>query len=121
MSEGKPPSSLEDIDTRLRQARARGKPRGRKASENRSSIKGAGLAMRIGVELVAGLIVGVGIGLLLDRWLGTTPWMLVGFFFMGAAAGMMNMYRTVRRLEYGAGYKPAETKKTPTDPDDRQD
>lgn len=121
MSEGKPPSSLEDIDTRLRQAQARDKPRRRKARENRGSVEGAGLAMRIGVELVAGLIVGVGIGLLLDRWLGTTPWMLVGFFFMGAAAGMMNMYRTVRRLEYGAGYKPAKTKKTPTDPDDRQD
>jgi len=43
--------------------------------------------------LVAALIVGVGIGLLLDRWLGTTPWFLIVFFLLGAAAGILNVYR----------------------------
>ena len=54
--------------------------------------------MRIGVELVAGLVVGGGIGWLLDRWLGTMPAMLILFFFLGAAAGIVNVFRTVRQM-----------------------
>jgi len=36
-------------------------------------------------------VVGVGIGYLLDTWLDTKPWFLVGFFFVGAAAGVLNV------------------------------
>jgi ATP synthase protein I len=54
-----------------------------------------GLAFRIAVELVAALAVGLGIGWAIDRWLGTRPWGLVVFFFLGAAAGMLNVYRAV--------------------------
>ena len=44
-------------------------------------------------ELVAALLVGVGLGYLADRWLGTLPLLsLLGFLF-GAAAGMLNVYR----------------------------
>jgi ATP synthase protein I len=35
-------------------------------------------------------------GLALDRWLGTSPWLLLVFLALGFAAGMMNMLRTVR-------------------------
>jgi ATP synthase protein I len=51
--------------------------------------------MRVATELVAGLVVGVVIGLLLDRWLGTKPWLLVVFFLLGAAAGLLNVYRAM--------------------------
>lgn len=57
-----------------------------------------GLAFRIGVELVAGLVVGGGIGWLLDRWLNTGPLLLIVFFFLGAAAGMLNVWRAVKHL-----------------------
>ena len=56
-------------------------------------MKGLSIAFRIGIELVSALVVGVGIGYLLDVWLDTKPWFLVGFFFVGAAAGMLNVYR----------------------------
>jgi len=68
------------------------------------------MAFRIGSELVAGLIVGVGIGLLLDKWLDTSPWFLVAFFFLGAVAGMWNVYRTARGLGLAAGFRPAPGK-----------
>ncbi|MGH6952806.1 MAG: AtpZ/AtpI family protein [Alphaproteobacteria bacterium] len=56
------------------------------------------MAFRIAVELVAGLAVGVAIGWVLDRWLGTGPWLLVLFFFLGAAAGVLNVYRSAKAL-----------------------
>ena len=56
-------------------------------------MSGMGIAFRIGLELVSALAVGVGIGYLLDLWLETKPWFLVVFFFIGAAAGVVNVYR----------------------------
>ncbi len=56
--------------------------------------------------MVAGLVVGTGIGWLLDQWLGTRPWLMVVFFFIGAAAGMLNVYRTVAGLGLAVGYRP---------------
>lgn len=52
-----------------------------------------GVGVRVGVELVAALIVGVGIGWYLDRWLRTSPLFLVVFFLLGGAAGIANVWR----------------------------
>ena len=66
-----------------------------------------GIGVRIGVDLVAALVVGLGIGYLLDRWLGTSPWLLIGFFFLGSAAGVLNVFRAVRGYGYAVGYREA--------------
>ena len=108
MSEPSPPPGLDDLDARLREAKAR---RAGKKARDDALERGSGLslALRIGVELVAALAVGVGIGLLLDRWLDTAPWMLLLFFLLGAAAGMLNVYRAMAGYGYAAGYrKPPE-------------
>jgi ATP synthase protein I len=108
MTEKKPSPSLEDLDARLRQARGRRPDRSAETDQgpNRNSVgSGLGFALRIGIELVAALAVGVGVGLLLDRWLGTKPWMLVVFFFLGSAAGFLNVYRAVSGYGYAAGYR----------------
>ena len=42
-----------------------------------------GLGFRIAVELVAGIAVGTLIGYALDGWLGTRPWLMVVFLFLG--------------------------------------
>lgn len=78
--------------------------------------RGSGLsfALRIGVELVAALMVGVGIGLLLDHWLGTRPWMLLLFFVIGAAAGILNVFRVMAGYGYAAGYKRPEEREDRT-------
>ena len=52
-----------------------------------------GIGFRAGVEVVSALLVGVGLGFLLDRWLGTWPWLFLVFFILGAAAGVLNVYR----------------------------
>lgn len=107
MSDESPSPSHKDFDARLRAARAK-RASTRDGAEAPARDGGLGFALRIGVEIVAALGVGVGIGLLLDRWLGTAPWMLLLFFVLGAAAGMMNMYRLMSGYGYAAGYAPPE-------------
>ncbi len=48
---------------------------------------------RLSAELVAGVIVGAGIGWLLDRWLGISPWGMIVFLLLGFAAGVLNLMR----------------------------
>ncbi len=48
---------------------------------------------RLSTELVAGVVVGAGIGWLLDRWLGISPWGLIVFLLFGFAAGVLNVMR----------------------------
>jgi ATP synthase protein I len=94
MGEDDPKSSFEDLDARLQSARQRQMP----PSRGSQQAKPLGVAMRISVELAAGLVVGGGIGYVLDRWLGTGPWLMIVFFFVGAAAGIRNVMRAAREL-----------------------
>ncbi len=57
-----------------------------------------GIAFRLSTELVAGIFVGGGIGLLIDKWLGTGPLFLLIFFFLGVAAGILNVFKTAKQL-----------------------
>jgi ATP synthase protein I len=60
------------------------------------------MAYRMSVELAAGLVVGGGIGWLLDSWLHTMPAMTIVFFILGAAAGIINVYRTAMAINRAA-------------------
>ena len=48
---------------------------------------------RMSTELVAGVLVGAGLGWLIDRWLGISPWGLIVFLLLGFAAGVLNVMR----------------------------
>ena len=65
----------------------------------RSQGAALGQALRLGVELVAGVAVGVFIGWALDRWFGTAPFLMVTFLGLGAAAGILNVVRTAKRMQ----------------------
>ncbi len=106
MARQEPPPSLKNLESRLEAARARQQDARGTGDENVKSAPtaGLGLGFRIAVDLLAGLAVGIGLGLLLDRWLGTTPFLLIVFFFLGAAAGMLNVYRTATRQGLAVGY-----------------
>lgn len=51
------------------------------------------IGLRVGVELVSALIVGVAIGYGLDRLLGTKPVFIAVFVLLGGAAGVLNVWR----------------------------
>jgi len=48
---------------------------------------------RLSTELVAGVLLGTGIGWLLDRWLGISPWGMIVFLLLGFCAGVLNVIR----------------------------
>ncbi len=52
-----------------------------------------GVGARVGVELLSALVVGVGLGWGLDRWLHTSPLLLVVGVLLGGAAGIANVWR----------------------------
>ena len=62
----------------------------KKLLSNKKSIDKSFLSImsRVATELVAGLIIGTGLGLLIDNWLATKPLFLIIFFFLGAFAGI---------------------------------
>jgi len=58
--------------------------------------------LRVGTEIVASTMIGLGAGYMLDGWLGTRPWFLLLFFGFGVAAGFINLYY-VMGLDHKAG------------------
>lgn len=99
------PTGLDDLSQRLERAR------GEAAKKDASGLLSAGLpksatglAFRVGVELVAGVVVGGAIGYGLDRWLGTSPLFLIVMFFLGAGGGIMNVWRAAMGQGLAVGY-----------------
>ena len=59
---------------------------------------------RIATELLAGLIIGAGLGFMLDKWLETKPLFLILFFFLGGISGIYNLWRQVSGQGLKLGY-----------------
>lgn len=53
----------------------------------------------MGAELVVGILVWGGIGFLLDRWLGTSPWLLLIGTFVGFGGGLYLIWVRSARME----------------------
>ncbi len=89
---------LKSLEIRLQVARARGK------QQEKSPSRGVvlGRAFRLVSELVIGLVAGGVIGWYLDQWLGTSPLMLLIFFVLGVAAGVLNVMRAAKSFEADA-------------------
>lgn len=84
------------------------------APKNESEINEShayGMAIRLVAELVSGLIVGLMIGWFLDKALGTKPWMLIVFIFLGLGAGIFNVMRAARQMEDANARKREEAEK----------
>ena len=57
-----------------------------------------GLAYTAALSLFAAVVSGLIVGWLLDRWLGTRPWLLVSGIVLGAAAGFYEFVRQTSKL-----------------------
>lgn len=65
---------------------------------------GYGQALKLSSEFIAGIAIGVGIGWVIDRWAGTSPWGLIVFLLLGFGAGILNVLRSAGRVaEFGQG------------------
>ena len=87
----------EDFKTRLKIAKSKIKKKMDNDLEKRGSFMGT--AFKLGTELVAAVAVGTIIGFILDNWFDTKPWLIIIFFFLGVAAGMLNVIRTANQMQ----------------------
>ncbi len=74
---------------------------GRRKSASSASGGAGGMAIgfRIATEMVAAVAISVGIGLALDAWLGTKPWLMLLFIVLGVMTAFYNVVRTAKELE----------------------
>lgn len=55
---------------------------------------GYGQALKLSSEFIAGIAVGAGLGWIIDRMAGTSPWGLIVFLLLGFGAGVLNVLRS---------------------------
>ena len=53
----------------------------------------------LALMLPSSIIVGLLFGWLLDKWLGTRPWMILIFFFLGTASGLISLIRGLNKYK----------------------
>ena len=87
----------DDFKTRLKIAKSKIEKNESPDNEKRGSFMGN--AFKLGTELVAAVAVGTIIGFILDSWFDTKPWLIITFFFLGAAAGILNVIRAAKRMQ----------------------
>ena len=87
---------FKEISTRLKIAKKN--VREVKEKNRDSNTTSLGKALKISSELVAAVVVGSTIGFLLDNWFDTKPLFIICFFFIGVAAGILNVFKSAKRL-----------------------
>ena len=88
--------NLKEISTRLEIAK-------KKIKKDQKNNKGSnaaslGKALKISTELVAAVIVGSTIGFILDNSFDTKPLLTICFFFIGVAAGILNVFKSAKKM-----------------------
>jgi F0F1-type ATP synthase assembly protein I len=66
--------------------------------EKGRTLRSLGALSAVGFSFVLAVVIGTALGYILDRWLGTSPWLFLLCFFLGLAAGMRTVFRTVAAI-----------------------
>src|SRR5262249_19474276 len=78
------------------------------APRQATNASGFARGFQLSSELVAGILVGAGLGWLIDRWLGSLPWGMFVFALLGFTAGVLNVMRSAGVASGGASDSTAE-------------
>ena len=78
-----------------------GTRRGAAGAERQSieSMRAFGALGSVGLSFVIAIVLGAGGGLLLDRWIGSGHWGFFIGFFLGLAAGVVNVVRASKSIK----------------------
>lgn len=109
----------DSLGRRLDEVKARRMPP--PSGDARARSKAFANAFRFVAELVVGVGVGGFIGWVLDRWLGTAPWLLVLFVTIGFAAGLMNVIRVAQKAQAETEASQLATPSVADDDEDEDD
>jgi len=77
----------------------------KKNPKKNKDFKDFGSFLKLGVELISAIIVGLVIGLFLDNYFQSKPIFLFIFLILGFAAGIMNVFRSVKKLGFEVGFR----------------
>ncbi|MBV8779184.1 MAG: AtpZ/AtpI family protein [Alphaproteobacteria bacterium] len=106
MSDDRPQDALARLSERLDKARAQDGARPAAGGGDTAGQQQAlGIGFRIGIEFVVAIIVATGLGWAFDRVLGTRPFAMIVMFFLGVAAGMLNVYRAITGQSAAVGFR----------------
>ena len=87
----------DDLKTRLKIAKSKYKNKNQSNKDNEKSSFGK--AFQLSTELVSAVLVATIIGFILDNWFDTKPWLIIIFFFIGVAAGIINVIRSAKKMQ----------------------
>ena len=87
----------DDLKTRLKIAKNKFKKKN--PSDNNEQKTSFGKAFQLSTELVSAVLVATIIGFILDNWFDTKPWLIIIFFFIGVAAGIINVIRSAKKMQ----------------------
>jgi ATP synthase protein I len=99
VGQSRPGSSDEDLERRRRDlaatlaARRPTRQEGNESAGSRGAA-GYGQAFKLSSEFIAGIAVGAGLGWVIDKVAGTSPWGLIVFLLLGFGAGILNVLRS---------------------------
>jgi ATP synthase protein I len=86
--------TLDDLKKKIAEAKGSLKP-----SSSHTSSSLTNKYFNVGVELVSGVLAGVGVGLFIDWYFNSSPWGLISLFILGSSAGILNVFRTLTQSE----------------------
>lgn len=118
-----------DLDDRLQalddKLDARNQKDNLKKSQKKSDFRGFGDALRLSSEFISAILVGAGIGFLIDHFAGTSPWGMIIFLLLGFVAGVVNVLRSAGKMsdpyQSGPALNPNKTSKGSQDLYDDED
>ena len=87
--------SLKEISVRLKNAKNKVENLN-KVNKNTTNL---GFAFKISTEFVAAVVVSTTIGFILDNLFDTKPWLVIFFFIIGAAAGILNIIKAAKIMQ----------------------
>ena len=88
---------FDELSARLKIAKQKASKKSLNNNKNNTSSLGA--ALKLSTEMVASVFVGSIIGFILDTWFDSKPWLTIIFFFVGVAAGILNVIRSAKLMQ----------------------
>jgi ATP synthase protein I len=113
----RPPSVTADLEARIARAQARSPAQAEAEQRRQSDMSGLSRGFRLASEFAAAIIVGAGLGYLIDMVLPTRPWAMVVLLLLGFAAGVLNVVRATKEMNATTAV-PADTPALRDDEDD---
>ena len=114
----KPGALTSDLAARIKRAQAEDSLAGdAEVASAQRDMTGLSRGLRLGSEFIAAILVGAGIGSLLDQWLKTSPWLMLVMLMVGFAAGVLNVGRSAEEMNRAAP-PPTAAMRVPDDEED---